>query len=219
MVLGSPIRWPSMTAFAIVFTALCAAALVWSEVRASPRLRLFKMLASTGLVAIALSAGGLSNTYGRVVVVALVFSWTGDLLLTFADRAAFLGGLVTFLLAHVAYSVAFGTLGTDALTASIAAIVMTFAGSAIWRWLTPHVGDMAGPVVAYIVVITVMVVMASAAFGAGATILIPIGALLFYASDIAVARNQFVAPGAVNRVWGLPLYYLAQMLLAATAGG
>ena len=60
---------------------------------------------------------------------------------------------------------------------------------------------------------------AFAAFGAGATTLIPIGAVLFYTSDIAVARNQFVAPGVMNRVWGLTLYYLAQVLLAATAGG
>lgn len=64
-----------------------------------------------------------------------------------------------------------------------------------------------------------MVGMAFAAFGAGATVIIPIGAVLFYASDIAVARNQFVAPGVVNRMWGLPLYYLAHVLLASTAGG
>ena len=96
---------------------------------------------------------------------------------------------------------------------------MTIIGFLIWRWLGPHVGDMAGPVVVYVVVITVMVVMAFGAFGAGATALIPIGAVLFYASDIAVARNQFVAPGVVNRVWGVPLYYLAQLLLASTAGG
>ena len=208
-----------MTALAIVFTAVCATALVWSELRVSPRLRLFKMLASTGFVAVALSVGGLSNTYGRVIVVALVFSWAGDLLLTFTARSAFLGGLVTFLLGQVAYSVAFGILGTDVLTATIAGIVMSLAGLFVWKWLAAHVGDMAGPVVAYIVVITVMVVMAFAAFGAGATTLIPIGAVLFYTSDIAVARNQFVAPGVMNRVWGLTLYYLAQVLLAATAGG
>jgi uncharacterized membrane protein YhhN len=182
-------------------------------------MRLFKMLALAGFVTIALSVGGLSNTCGRVGVVALVFSWAGDLLLTFTARAAFLGGLVTFLLGHVAYSVAFGILGTNALTTAIVGIVMTFAGLLVWKWLAAHVGDMACAVVAYIVVITVMVVMAFAAFGAGATILIPIGAVLFSTSDIAVAQNQFVAPGVMTRVRGLPLYYLAQVLLAATAGG
>jgi uncharacterized membrane protein YhhN len=96
---------------------------------------------------------------------------------------------------------------------------MALGGLFVWKRLAPHVGDMAGPIVAYLAVITVMVVMAFAACGAGATILIPVGAVSFYASDIAVARDRFVAPGVANRVWGLPLYYLAQVLLAATAGG
>jgi len=203
----------------MVFTGTFSILLLRAESTGSSDARLFKMAASTGFVAIGLSAGGLSNTYGRIVLVALVFSWAGDLLLTFASRPAFLGGLVTFLLGHVAYSVAFGVLGVDTAIAVVAAIVMTIIGYFIWRWLGPHVGDMTGPVVAYVVVITVMVVMAFAAFGAGATAFIPIGAVLFYASDVAVARNQFVAPGVVNRMWGLPLYYLAQVLLASTTGG
>ena len=219
MVLGSSIGWPAMTTFTIAFTAAFAAAFVWAEVRESPSSRLLKMMASTGFIAIALSVGGLSNTYGRIVLVALVFSWAGDLLLTYTSRPAFLGGLVTFLLGHVTYSIAFGVVGLNAAAAAVAAIAMTIIGFFAWRWLGPHVGDMIGPVVAYLVVITVMVVTAVAAFGAGATTLIPIGAILFYASDIAVAGNRFVAPGVVNRMWGLPLYYLAQVLLASTAGG
>jgi uncharacterized membrane protein YhhN len=219
MVLGLPIGWPSMTVFAMTFTGACAVLLVRAEATGSPDVRLFKMAASTGFIAIALSVGGLSNTYGRIVLVALLFSWAGDLLLTFTTRPAFLAGLVTFLLAQVAYSTAFGVLGVDATIAAAAVITMTIIGFLIWRWLGPHVSDMAGPVLAYVVVITVMVVMAFAAFGAGATVFIPIGAVVFYASDIAVAKNQFVAPGIVNRMWGLPLYYLAQVLLASTAGG
>jgi uncharacterized membrane protein YhhN len=84
----------------------------------------------------------------------------------------------------------------------------------VWRWIAPHVGDMAVPVVTYVVVISVMVVLAFGTFGDGASWLIPAGATLFFVSDLFVARNQFVAPGSVNRVWGLPLYYLAQILLA-----
>ena len=208
-----------MTAVAIAFTIACAAALVWAEVNDSTLARPFKMLASTGFVAIALSVGGLAGAYGRLVLIALAFSWVGDLLLTYTSRPAFLGGLVTFLLGHVAYSFAFAVLGVDERVAAVAAIVMMVVTVPVWRWLRPHVNDMAGPVIAYIVVISVMVVAAVAAFGAGATALVPIGAALFYLSDIAVARNQFVAPGIDNRIVGLPLYYLAQILLASTAGG
>jgi uncharacterized membrane protein YhhN len=78
---------------------------------------------------------------------------------------------------------------------------------------------MSGPVVAYIVVISVMVVFAFGAFGDGSTWLIPAGAVLFFASDLFVARNQFVAPDRVNRMWGLPLYYLAQVLFALSVAG
>ena len=41
-----------------------------------------------------------------------------------------------------------------------------------------------------------------------------IGALLFFASDLAVARDKFVAPGVINKLWGLPAYYGGQLLLA-----
>lgn len=203
-----------MTAFAVLVTAVFVAALVWSEVAASSALRWFKMIASTGFIVVALSVGALSDPYGRIVLVALVLSWIGDLLLTFASRRAFLGGLVSFLLGHVAYSIAFGTLGVDPVAGGIAAMVVAVIAVFVWRWLAPHVGDMAAPVIAYVMVISVMVVLAFGSFGDGATWLIPIGATLFFVSDLFVARNQFVAPGTVNRVWGLPLYYLAQVLLA-----
>ena len=208
-----------MTVLAVTFTAVFAAALVWAEVNNSPASRWFKMMASSGFVALALSVGGLSNTYGRLVLAALACSWVGDLLLTYPSRPAFLGGLLTFLLGHIAYSVAFGVLGLNARFVVVAAMAIVAVGYPVWRWLRPHVGDMTLPVIAYVVVISVMVVMSVGAFGAGAMALIPIGAALFYASDIAVARNQFVAPAVANRVVGLPLYYLAQMLLASTAGG
>ncbi|MEA2009437.1 MAG: lysoplasmalogenase [Actinomycetota bacterium] len=203
-----------MTTFAVLVTAVFVAALVWSEVAASSALRWFKMIASTGFIVVALSVGALSDPYGRIVLVALVLSWIGDLLLTFASRRAFLGGLVSFLLGHVAYSIAFGTLGVDPVAGGIAAMVVAVIAVFVWRWLAPHVGDMAAPVIAYVVVISVMVVLAFGSFGDGATWLIPIGATLFFVSDLFVARNQFVAPGTVNRVWGLPLYYMAQVLLA-----
>ena len=208
-----------MTAFAALFTAVFTAALVWSEIAGSPALRWFKMLASTGFLAVAVSVGALSDPYGQIVIVALVLSWIGDLLLTFASRGAFLGGLVAFLLGHVAYSVAFGTLGVDPVVGGVAAVAVAIIAIFVWRWLAPHVGDMAAPVIAYIVVISVMVVLAFGSYGEGATWLIPVGATLFFASDLFVARNRFVASDTVNRVWGLPLYYLAQVLLALSVTG
>lgn len=137
-----------MAMLSVIFTGTFAVLLVRAEATGSPDVRLFKMAASTGFVAVALSVGGLANAYGRIVLVALVFSWVGDLLLTFTSRPAFVGGLVTFLLGHVAYSVAFGVLGVNAAIATAAAIAMTIVGFLVWRWLGPHAGDMTSPVVA-----------------------------------------------------------------------
>jgi uncharacterized membrane protein YhhN len=69
---------------------------------------------------------------------------------------------------------------------------------------------------AYVVafLVTGVAVGPMVAAAAGGTVLILIGAVAFYLSDLAVARNRFVAPGVANRLWGLPLYYLAQLMLA-----
>ena len=81
----------------------------------------------------------------------------------------------------------------------------------VWRWLAPHVeAAMRAPVVAYIGVIAIMVACAVGTLRA-----LPIaGAVAFFVSDLAVARDRFIAPGFDNRAWGLPLYYAAVTLLA-----
>jgi hypothetical protein len=42
------------------------------------------------------------------------------------------------------------------------------------------------------------------------------GAWGFAVSDLAVARQQFVQTSQLNGLWGTPLYFLSQMLLAAS---
>jgi uncharacterized membrane protein YhhN len=63
--------------------------------------------------------------------------------------------------------------------------------------------------------------MVAAAIGTVAVVpdaRIVLGSVAFFLSDIAVARNRFVAPGSVNRSVGLPLYYTGQVLLALSVG-
>lgn len=203
-----------MTTLTILIVIASTSALVWAVRAESPRARWLKMASSTGFLAVALSAGAASSTYGRIVLVALALSWLGDLLLTFESRRAFLGGLVVFLLGHVAYSVGFVMLRADPISLVVAALAVAIIGGLVRVWLSPHMGDMKNPVIAYIVVISVMVISAFGTIDGAMNWLIPIGATLFFVSDLFVARNRFVAPGAVNRIWGLPLYYAAQVLLA-----
>lgn len=70
----------------------------------------------------------------------------------------------------------------------------------------------------YIVVISVMVAAWSVTNNSDAAvqgrIMIITGALMFYFSDIFVARERFVTHEFANRLIGLPLYYTGQFLLA-----
>ena len=86
-------------------------------------------------------------------------------------------------------------------------------------WMWRHLGSMRIPVIAYVAVITTMVIGALVCdWGARnaplARHVALAGAILFFASDLSVARDRFVAPGFVNRAWGLPAYYAAQLLFA-----
>ena len=72
---------------------------------------------------------------------------------------------------------------------------------------------MRAPVAGYIVAITAMVALAAGAWGAGARVTLVGGALLFYLSDLCVARERFVVKSKWNGIVGLPLYYAGQLML------
>jgi uncharacterized membrane protein YhhN len=204
-----------MTIVIILVSAGLLVALLVAERRQAEWGRIAKMVASTGFVGVAVASGAVESGYGRWVLVALGLSWLGDLLLTFASRRAFLAGLGVFLAAHIGYLEAFVVRGIAWMAAAAAAAVALMVAGGVWRWLAPHLDDMMRrPVAGYVVVISAMVAVAVGTTAHDLDLRILIGAVAFFVSDLAVARNRFVAPGFGNRAWGLPLYYLAQVLLA-----
>jgi len=175
----------------------------------------FKMVASTGFLAIAAVGGALETPYGQLVLAALVGCWFGDLFLAFRDERLFLAGLVSFLLGHVGLIVAFFILGVATPWCIGAFIALVPVAAVVLRWIYPHLPKrMVGPVLAYMLVISTMVLAAAGAFGSGATLLVLLGAALFYVSDIFVARDRFIKSDQVNNVVGIPMYYTAVTLLA-----
>ena len=208
-----------MTIVIILVSAGALVALLVAERRQAEWGRIAKMVASTGFVGVAVASGAVESGYGRWVLVALGLSWLGDLLLTFASRRAFLAGLGVFLAAHISYLEAFVVRGIAWMAAAAAAAVALMVAGGVWRWLAPHLDDvMRRPVAGYVVVISAMVAVAVGTTAHDLDLRILIGAVAFFVSDLAVARNRFVAAGFVNRAWGLPLYYLAQVLLALSVG-
>jgi uncharacterized membrane protein YhhN len=198
-------------------TALAVAALLFCErTGRTAGIWLSKPLASTAFVAVALAAGALESAYGCAILAGLVLSWFGDVFLLPRGRPRiFLAGVLSFLAGHVAYTAAFVLRGMDAGVFVGAALGAGIVAFAVLGWLGSHVPtDMKVAVPAYIAVISIMVVCAVASFAARGNAWIPVGAVGFYLSDLSVARDRFVASEFVNRLWGLPLYYAAQVALA-----
>jgi uncharacterized membrane protein YhhN len=169
-----------------------------------------KIAASTSFLAIGILNSG-SSMYALLVVAALAFSWVGDVLLVWRNKSLFLAGIAAFLLAHVAYAGAFATHRFDQLAFVTALFIWIVVVVILIRWLWKYLdGPYRFAVLIYMAAITMMVSFA----GATKSPLIAVAAGMFAISDIAVARDRFVRQSLTNKIWGIPLYYLAQVLFA-----
>lgn len=184
--------------------------------------RLAKMAASSSMILVFVLAAPHAQPYAAFVAAALIASWIGDLALSFDTRTSFLTGLVAFALAHVLYTLGFMARGPlSAQWVAVGAAAMGLVGALTLKWLAPHrPEEMRIPLASYVVIIGGMTAFAFGTLGHDPDPLIPLAATAFAASDIFVARQQFVTTSTTNRIIGLPLYYAAQLLLAlSTAAG
>ncbi|MCP4024291.1 MAG: lysoplasmalogenase [Desulfobacteraceae bacterium] len=163
------------------------------------------------------------SRYYYYLVIGMVLCLGGDVLLIFPDKKAFRLGLVSFLLGHIFYILAFIHMSHfRSLPIFISSAAVAFSVGVFIR-LRTHLGEMLIPVMGYIIIITVMVLGAGSVFQDTALdktgrIMVFSGALAFYFSDVFVARQRFVKQIFLNRLAGLPLYYLGQFLLAFSVG-
>lgn len=220
---AAPYARAMLSAALAALSALLCAALLVAERRESVGARLVtKSLASLAFVAAAVAtlvaAGATDSTAGRATLVALVLSLIGDVLLVPSDPRAFLAGLGAFLLAHLAFAGAFLARGVTPTPTLVAALALLPVALFVGRWLLPHVeAAMRAPVVAYMTAISIMVALSVGAAAHTGRADLVIAAIVFFLSDLTVARDRFVAPGFPNRLVGLPLYYAAQIAFALGA--
>jgi alkenylglycerophosphocholine/alkenylglycerophosphoethanolamine hydrolase len=158
------------------------------------------------------------NRDAGLIAAGLVLSALGDVLLE-ASPALFLPGLVAFLLAHVAYVIAY--LGRTSRFQLMRLVPVALFSGAAFHLLEPHLGAMRGPVIAYMVVISIMLWRAMAQIGADGTgglrpWLATIGAWMFAISDLMVAWSRFVDPEASMQVPLLLLYWAGQTAIASS---
>lgn len=158
--------------------------------------------------------------------VGLLFSLAGDIFLMISLDRLFLPGLFSFLLAHLAYIAGFkdqilaasgGSLFLMAILAvSAVRVIRRIAGAMRARGQTRLVA----PVIVYSAVISIMLFAAMStifdpAWSTGASLLVSLGAFLFYLSDVILAWNRFVSPIANGRLLNILTYHLGQIGLIA----
>ncbi len=142
----------------------------------------------------------------------------GDAFLAGKTERWLIPGMAAFFLGHVFYVALFWSSGqvSGDLMNYLARGVLVFAGAGYVFWLSPSLGPMRLPVLAYAGVILMM--------GAAAIALPPgyglvlIGALMFIASDAILANELFRRPPGETPRW-VPsvslwnLYFFGQMLI------
>ncbi|PKN60102.1 MAG: lysoplasmalogenase [Deltaproteobacteria bacterium HGW-Deltaproteobacteria-11] len=183
-----------------------------------------KPLLSALFILAAISVPHTNPNYYGFILAGLLFCMAGDVfLIFFLSRKLFMVGLVSFLAGHIMYSIAFFSMGSPGKLIVIITALCLAISVTVFIWIRPYLGAMIIPVIAYIAIITMMVIGAASLVGNEhlnftGRALVFCGAILFYLSDIFVARHRFVKKEYINRLAGLPMYYAAQFMIACSIG-
>jgi uncharacterized membrane protein YhhN len=162
-------------------------------------------------------------SYFYLLLAGLLLSMGGDIFLALPQGKMFLFGLVSFLLGHLFYILAFFSVAETSTWTWIGLLTVCVLSIWIYSWLRPHLGSMNLPVLFYVIIISIMVsgawtVLGDPHLARSGRIMVFVGALIFYFSDVFVARDRFIERQFLNRLIGLPLYYAGQFLLAFSVG-
>lgn len=162
-------------------------------------------------------------SYYHLLLTGLLFCLAGDVFLALRSEKMFLFGLVSFLLGHIFYIFAFYCAARFGLLTWAGSAVVLIVSAWIYIRLRPHLGSMKVPVLFYVIAISIMLIGAWSVLGNrsmpwSGRIVVFAGALSFYFSDLFVARDRFLKNEFLNRLVGLPMYYIGQFLLAFSVG-
>jgi len=154
------------------------------------------------------------------LVAALVLGLLGDVFLMFSDETsssadgAFMAGLGSFLVGHLAYLVAFTRHGVHGWQMLAGALVVGGVSALAVPRVLHGARDRGGGVLAGAVGVYAAALGAMTILGFGtAAVATAIGALLFLASDTAIAWQRFVHPLLRGPLLVIVTYHLAQLLI------
>jgi uncharacterized membrane protein YhhN len=209
----------SVTSWVLVMVMAVVAATDWYSV-ATSRTRLEYVAKPATMLALLAVLHSLDRSgIGAIVAaltVAIMFSLIGDVLLMLPTDA-FVGGLASFAVAHLAYCVALVLAGQWALGVLVGVVValplLRSAAVPIVQGARCANEALVAPVIFYMVVITAMVTLA---FGTG-SVVAALGGALFVLSDALLGTGRFVAPTEGGRVAVHVTYHSGQLGLVLGA--
>lgn len=175
----------------------------------------FKPLATIALIAFAAGRGHDKPVLRRWVLIGLVASLAGDVALLWPQQG-FLPGLVSFLLAHLAYLWAF-TRVRPLAAEKLPFVAYAAVAGGILALLWPGVpAPLRVPVVAYVICLAAMAAQAAVLWRGGAPRggRLALGGALFVASDALLATHRFAGPLPLASLWILATYWSAQACIA-----
>ncbi|MBG6110148.1 putative membrane protein YhhN [Flavobacterium sp. CG_9.10] len=159
----------------------------------------------------------------KFLLIALTFSWIGDVVLMFADKGQmyFIVGLASFLISHIAYIILFSkqlrinsTRNKAVFWVGITVIIVYLM--AMLSVLLPSLGDLKIPVFVYAIVLSTMLLFAFKGYlkwSKPAGMYILLGAVLFVSSDSIMAFDKFYEPLKFSSFLIMSTYIAAQYLI------
>jgi uncharacterized membrane protein YhhN len=218
--------------YTLLWLALICAIVDWIAVAA--QIKKLEYFAKPGtmllLIVWILQVSGPSGILGSGLfwfVLGLAFSLAGDVFLML-PREQFIAGLLSFLLAHVAYIIGINQIPP---VLNLPAVILVFAVGLVWFRLYRIISmslkssgqsKLVMPVLVYSLVISIMLLSALLTLTAerwdtAAALQLSAGALLFFISDTLLAWNKFVNPLRFGRLAVIITYHLGQVLITLGA--
>ena len=208
-----------MTIAALVTFAISGALGLYALDRGRRALAIVTKPLTTALLLVIV--GRPTSTFSALVWAGLLASVAGDAALLGTGSMAFMIGLGCFLLAHVAYVVAFARVGAWSAASWIGLALVGVATPLLIRVLWSRVGSLRGPVLVYAAALSAMVVAAFSTLGGGlaGAGYAALGAVLFYVSDSSLAIDRFVRRIRHGAFLSVGVYWLGQLGIALAARG
>ncbi len=209
--------------FIVLFLIIVAIVLYASSTRSFMLEIIFKPLIVISLLVYLFIQGGQKEKAVIFAIGGLLLSLFGDVFLLFQEQGPlfFIGGLISFLLAHLSYI--FYYLRSSESNAvkklknkTVFILLMVLYGIVFYILLYTDLGGLKIPVFIYTTVLISMNIFALNRYGKvndKSFKLIMIGAICFAISDSLLAINKFLLPLPIAGVWILATYAAAQYFI------